>query len=279
METSVCQRWRNGRASWRPAGELFDPRAFEVAEIPDDTTAEAYVVPAHYSHSYPNALRRFGLYARRGPLVGCVVFSEPMVDAVLRPWRRGDAMELGRLVLDDEVPGNAESWFVRRCLDAVAGDVAGVVSYSDPEPRADAAGRVVFCGHVGTVYQALNAVYTERTGPKTLRLFGDATEFSNRAASKIRAFARGDAKCGRGWRYAVKQLVGHGAREPEPGENLHAWMRAELARLTRTQRHRGNHRYAWALTPGARRDLRRDTPRSLEYPKFNSRACQIAGAA
>lgn len=65
MLTSVCVRWHAGRASWRPAAELFEAAAFEVATIDSDTTARAFVVPAHYSHSYPAARRRFGLYTRR----------------------------------------------------------------------------------------------------------------------------------------------------------------------------------------------------------------------
>ena len=267
MLTSVCVRWHAGRASWRPAAELFEAAAFEVATIDSDTTARAFVVPAHYSHSYPAARRRFGLYTRRGALVGCAVFSAPTQASVLRPWSMADAVELGRLVLLDEVPGNAESWFVARCFEQLRREFAGVVSFSDPEPRTDAAG-VTFVGHIGTVYQALGATYTGRGAEKTQRIFADGTEFPNRAASKLRQLERGH-------RAVVEALVAHGAEAPSRGADLHAWMRAELARLTRTHRHRGNHRYAWGLTPAARRDLARSTP-ALTYPKFNSRACRVA---
>ncbi len=268
MLTSVCVRWHAGRASWRPAAELFEAAAFEVATIDSDTTARAFVVPAHYSHSYPAARRRFGLYTRRGALVGCAVFSAPTQASVLRPWSMADAVELGRLVLLDEVPGNAESWFVARCFEQLRREFAGVVSFSDPEPRTDAAGVVTFVGHIGTVYQALGATYTGRGAEKTQRIFADGTEFPNRAASKLRQLERGH-------RAVVEALVAHGAEAPSRGADLHAWMRAELARLTRTHRHRGNHRYAWGLTPAARRDLARSTP-ALTYPKFNSRACRVA---
>ena len=50
-----CQRWRERRDSYRPAGEVIDPRRFEVAPIPDDTTARAFVEAHHYSASYPAA--------------------------------------------------------------------------------------------------------------------------------------------------------------------------------------------------------------------------------
>ena len=185
--------------------------------------------------------------------------AQPMRDEALRPWGRTDAMELGRLVLLDDVRANAESWFVARCFDALRADgLAGVVSHPDPEARTDESGRVVFAGHIGTVYQALGAVYTGRASPRTMRLTADGRELSNRAASKIRA---GD----QGVRYATLQLVEAGARAPSPGEDLATWYRAEVARITRAQRHPGNHRYVWALSRGAHRDLRAS---SLPYPKL-----------
>ena len=268
MITTVCQRWRDRRGSYRLAGEPFDPRAHEVFEIADDTTARAFVTAHHYSGTYPAARRRFGLHARFVGLVGVAIYSQPMRDEVLRPWGRVEAMELGRLVLLDEVRANAESWFVRRCFDLLARDgVAGIVSHSDPMPRVDAAGRRVFIGHIGTVYQALGAVYTGRASPRTMRLTADGRELSNRAASKLR---QGD----RGRRYAAEQLVAAGARAPLPGEDLAAWYRAEVQRVTRAQRHPGNHRYVWALSRAAHRDL---VASSRPYPKLG--LCPVARAA
>lgn len=259
MITTVCQRWRERRGVYRLAGEPFDPTAYEVAAIALDGPARAFVEAHHYSGTYPAARRRFGLYARGGALVGVAVFSQPMRDEALRPWARADAMELGRLVLLDDVRANAESWFVARCFDALRRDgLAGVVSHSDPEARTDASGAQVFAGHIGTVYQALGAVYTGRASPRTMRLTTDGRELSNRAASKIRTGERGA-------RYATAQLVAAGARPPSQGEDLAAWYRAEIARITRTQRHRGNHRYVWALSRASHRDL---AASSLPYPKL-----------
>lgn len=269
MLVDACQRWASGRAAWRPAGELFNPLAFEVAPTKAAREVRAFVKAHHYSRGCGSTVRMFALHARGGALVGAAVFSSPQVNAVLRPWRKGDALELGRLVLLDEVPGNAESWFVRRCLDALAREgLAGVVSFSDPEPRVDGDGALLFPGHIGVVYQSLGAVYTGRGSRKTQYLLADGREFPNRAQSKIR-------KGERGVRYAVKALVAEGAREPAPGEDLAAWLRAERARLTTQRSHQGNHRYAWGLTAGARRDLARETP-GMGYPKFNLRACRAA---
>lgn len=268
MITSFCQRWRQHYGVYRLAGEHFDPRALEVFAMRGDNEPKAFVEAHHYSRSYPPARRRFGLHMRFVGLVGVAVFSQPMKDEVLRPWGRDVALELGRLVLLDEVESNAESWFVRRALDLLRREgFAGVVSHSDPEPRRDAEGRYVFAGHVGTVYQSLGAAYTGRASRRTMRLLDDGREFSNRAASKLR-------KGERGRRYAMGQLLAAGAREPAPSEDLAAWYRAEVARLTRPQPHPGNHRFVFALTEGAKRDLAREP--SLSYPKFNARACRAA---
>jgi hypothetical protein len=50
----VCQRWKNRRHSWRPAGEGgFDPARYRVREMPNDLvhTAKAFVRAHHYSGS------------------------------------------------------------------------------------------------------------------------------------------------------------------------------------------------------------------------------------
>lgn len=70
-----------------------------------------------------------------------------------------DGVELGRLLLLDDVPGNGESWFVAECLRRLRkAGLAGVVSFADPAPRFGKDGTVITPGHLGTVYQALNAV-------------------------------------------------------------------------------------------------------------------------
>jgi len=81
METSVCQRWLSGRHSWRPAGELIDPRRFEVAPV-EAADAKAFVRAHHYSRSCCSLVRRHGLYAG-GALVGVAVApaAPPVVEA------------------------------------------------------------------------------------------------------------------------------------------------------------------------------------------------------
>lgn len=236
------QRWRDRRDSYRPAGEVIDTARYEVAAIPDDTTAKGFVLQHHYSGAYPSARYRFGLYTEQR-LVGVAVYSVPSNDKTLTNVFRGvpamDATELGRFVLLDSVPGNGETWFLARTFEALRAEgLVGVVSFSDPMPRVSSAGIAVFPGHLGTIYQAHNAVYLGRGTARTLRLLPSGQVLSARALQKIRAGERGQE-------YAVEQLVRAGAA-PLTGDPR-AWVRTWVPLVTRPLRHAGNHRYAWTL--------------------------------
>ena len=257
MIVDHCQRWGGGRASYRPAGEPIETARYEVAPIAGDAAAKAFVLAHHYAKSYPAARFRAGLYTG-GALVGVAVFSVPMSEGALRPFGVDDAVELGRLVLLDEVPANGESWFLARAFEVLRREGLGaVVSFSDPEVRTDATGTTVFLGHAGTCYQASNAVYTGKATPRTLHLLPDGTVLSARTVQKIRARERG-------WQHAVAQLVAHGAEAPVDGADLRAWLAGQLPRVTRRRRHHGNHRYLFPLNRAARRAC----PASLPYPKL-----------
>lgn len=255
------QRWRGRRLVWRP-DDVIDPRRFEVSETDSDTLVRAFVEEHHYSGTYPAALRRFLLWDL-GELVGTAVFSQPSRKAVVRKvwptWSTAEVFELGRLVLRDRVPGNGESWFVARCFELLRGDVAGVISFSDPVPRRASSGAVVFPGHIGQVYQATNGAYLGRSSPMTIRLFPDGTVLSNEACGKLRQ--------GRtGWRYAAAQLERWGAAPMREGEDgrayLHRWWH-----LTTGMRHHGNHRYAWVIDPRSRVARRELSARAQAYPR------------
>ena len=286
MRTDHCQRWTARRASYRPAGEPFDPSAYEVADIGDDTTARAFVEAHHYSASYPAARFRYGLYSRSslhgregGRLVGVAVFSTPARAEVTTNWMRGEPaehVELGRFVLLDHVRANAESWMIARCFDRLRGEgITGVVSFSDPCPRVlpgpDGRPERVFGGHIGTIYQATNAVYAGRSRARMLRLFASGPArgrvFSDRTAAKLRAADRGHAG-------AAAQLVAAGAEPPQrfadgsaDPDALRAWADLWIPRVCVPMRHRGNHRYLHALRSGVlnERAMREVRP----YPKLD----------
>lgn len=255
MNTPIVQRWLFGRDSYRPAGEPINTRDYDVADIAGDVEAKQFVLAHHYSGTYPAARFRCGLY-RHGQLVGVAVFSHPCHERVLTSVFPGDALtsvELGRFVLLQDVPANGETWMLGQCFRSLrARGIRGVVSFSDPMSRTSADGRRVFPGHIGTIYQAHNGQYTGRATPRTLRLLPDGTVMSARALQKIRT---GD----RGWRYAAAQLETAGA--PALSGDRREWLRAALA-VTRPVRHRGNHRYAWALDRRSQIALA-----SFPYPK------------
>ena len=257
------QRWRDHQSSSRPAGEPIRTADYEVACIDDDTTAKSFVVTHHYSSTYPAARERFGLY-RHGALVGVAIFSQPSNNATLAifPGAPIESYELGRFVLLDDVPGNGETWFLARCFEQLrALGALGVVSFSDPFPRATEDGRRVFPGHVGTIYQASNAVYLGRARAEKLLLLPDATTLHRRTLAKIVAREKGS-------RYAAEKLVAHGASPLGDDDDPRAWLDTWLPKLTRSVQHPGNHKYAWIL----QRRHRRALSASLPYPKLHQEA-------
>ena len=249
----LTQRWRAGRDYYRPAGETIQTSAYEVAPIASDKIAKAFILEHHYSGSFPAARFRYGLY-HQGELVGVAVFSVPCNPAALRELPGGEGVELGRFVLLDSVPANGETWFLARCFELLAlQGIPGVVSFSDPMPRRSA-GRVVFGGHLGTIYQAHNAVYLGRARADKLLLLPDGRTLHRRSLSKLRS---GD----KGWRRVAETLQAFGAEAP--GEDLRAWADRWVPEITNAVRHPGNHKYAWTIG----RRYRRHLPASLPYPK------------
>jgi hypothetical protein len=267
MLTPVVQRWRDRRSSYRPAGETIDRSRYEVAPIPDDTTARRFILEHHYSGSYPNARFRFGLYWSE-LLVGVAVFSHPVNDCIFDVFGgdRRECLELGRLVLLDAAPANAESFFIAQCFGLLRlQGIRGVVSFSDPVRRTTADGRLVLAGHVGTIYQATNAVYTGTSKGRNRLLLPDGTLLHERALAKIRAR---DSR----WESAAKPLILAGAKPLLAHEDAAAWVKRWAARLCRPLHHSGNHRYLFGLD----RQMKKHLPPSLPYPKFCPDALPLA---
>jgi hypothetical protein len=264
----ICQRWRDRRPRYRPAGEVFDTSRAAVDEIGRDI-AKAFTVRHHYAGTFPAARFSAGLFVKgrfeRDELVGVAIFAGPVHQAIVPKYFEGlepnAGAVLARLVLLDQVAANAESWFVARAFRLLRPrkSIDGVLSYSDPLERIDADGRVVKRGHVGTVYQALNASYRGRSRAQLMVLSRDGRVVDGRAMSKLR-----NDESGAG--YAYDQLRALGAPDRRPLETGHGYVARALEEGGfQAVRHPGNHTYTWWL--GDQR--RRPAWTNLPYPKAN----------
>lgn len=261
MNGDLCQRWNRRTASWRHTSEGgFDPSRYLVVAI-DERPARDFVVTHHYSASWPAARLRYGMVDLATlDLVGVAVLGIPMSVKVLTgafptltPYTQ--SLELSRLVLLDEVPANAESWFVTQAFGLAADrGILGVVAFSDPMPRM-IGGTLTMPGHVGIIYQACNARYVGRGTPRTLTVLPDNTVLTARSIAKVTGGERG------AWG-VLDRLHALGAPIGAP-------LREQLAALgARRVRHPGNHKFC--LKTGDRRQRRRTlfSLGSEQYPKI-----------
>lgn len=265
-----CQRWRDGNHSFRhPRDGGFDPNNYTVEPI-DELTAKRYVVTNHYSGTYPAASRRYGLF-EDDRLAGVMVLGVPAsrgalsnVLPSLEPYK--ESLELSRFVLDDECPANSESWFLARGFElAATSGIRGIVSFADPVPR-KLDDRVIFPGHIGTIYQATNARYTGRGTARTLTLLPTGEVFNDRSAQKVRGRERGHE-------HVEKKLIAMGARPLRAGERPNAWLTEALEDVGATRfRHGGCHRYVFAIGETRRQRKLVEITGNWPYPKLRDAA-------
>lgn len=267
MLVTRSQRWRERRSLYIADRDTVRPQDYDVRPI-EERCARDFVCSHHYAGSFPAARLSIGLFAAGGAaLKGVAVFSVPMNQAVT-PKHTGladprAAVELGRLVLLDEVPQNGESHFVSRafrCLRAEKPEILAVVSYADPTPRFGEAGELVKPGHIGQAYQALSACLRGRTPPRPHFILPKGQVVSERALAKIRAQDQGH-------RYAAAQLDAGGVEPRRPHEDPRAWVSRLIAEgQIRRRLGAGKYVYAWPLTMAARL-AGRDLP-TLPYPRL-----------
>lgn len=124
-----------------------------------------FVIEHHYSHGIHNGPMCFGLFFDED-LVGVCAFAAPSSEnvraSVFGVEHKRSVTELHRLVLLDEVPKNAESFFIVRALKELKAQrpyYNAVISFADPTQN-----------HVGTIYQATNALYCGRSAPAVFYL-------------------------------------------------------------------------------------------------------------
>ncbi len=259
MTGGRSQRWRDRRAMYVPDCSVIDPREFGVDVIHCHRQAKPFVVANHYSGSMPATRLSVGLFRKTGVaasrLVGVAAFTVGMNPASTMAHLglpQDQAVELGRLVITDEVAGNGESWFGRRAFSTLRGvlpAVIGVLAYSDPVERRSPDGTLIKPGHVGQIYTALSATRLGRARPRIQLLTPDGQPFSERAASKIR-----NGEIGRD--YAIHELVRRGAARPIGDPRL--WFDDLVASgFLRRSPHPGNFVFGFSLTRRAKNAAKR----------------------
>ena len=124
----------------------------------DYHTAQSFVIKYHYLHRRSPYKYAFGLF-QDGALVGVCIFARPFSSQLQKmicgEEESQNVIELTRLCVHDDQPKNTESWFVAQCLNSGIINEDIIVSFADES-----------VGHNGTIYQALNFMYTGLTNKK-----------------------------------------------------------------------------------------------------------------
>ena len=116
--------------------------------------AVQFVKTHHYSRSAHEGWWRRGLYVR-DELKGVTIYNAGGITARDHPFgpeRRSEVIHHHRLALAADCPRNTATWFLARAMRELSSDrpeLRAVLTYADTA-----------AGHSGTIYQALNGLYT-----------------------------------------------------------------------------------------------------------------------
>jgi len=118
----------------------------------DSKVANAMTIENHYLHRRASSMFCFGLFDGE-EMIGTVIYGKPASNAlcvgVCGPDESKQVIELTRLWIKDGTPKNTESYLIGRSLKLLPTDYDIIVSYAE-----------IGAGHIGTVYQATNWIYT-----------------------------------------------------------------------------------------------------------------------
>jgi hypothetical protein len=129
---------------------------YTISRIPYDE-AMKIVIREHYLHRKAPCSVAFGLHLG-GCIKGVVCYgtpsSAPLRRGIAGIENAGNVVELTRLWICDSVPKNGESFLIGRTIKSCGKEI--VVSFAEIDQ-----------GHVGTVYQATNWLYTGLSAKRT----------------------------------------------------------------------------------------------------------------
>jgi len=124
-----------------------------VRSIPKNQTYE-WLLKKHYAKRIPSIVYSFGLYFDNKLVGVCTYGIPPQQNCLLLCGEKykDNAIELNRLIKNDNLDKNVQSWFVAQTFNLLPKPMI-VLSYADPNN-----------GHFGYTYQALNFLYTGEGG-------------------------------------------------------------------------------------------------------------------
>ena len=130
----------------------------------DERLARLAAIEKHYLHRPCPISWAWGIVIDeklRGALTVGRPCSRTVCAGVCGPNRAADVFELNRLWLHESLPSNSESQFIGWCVRELRKTNRNVilVSYADTKPSEGAPE-----GHLGTIYQSTNWVYTGNDG-------------------------------------------------------------------------------------------------------------------
>lgn len=121
----------------------------------DKFQCKDWLIHKHYAKRMPSITYSFGLFDDTNTLVGVCTFGAPPsihLQNCCTEKYKDFTIELNRLVKNDDLEKNVQSFFVSRCFKLLPQPLI-IISYSDPN-----------YGHNGYTYQALNFLYTGKVG-------------------------------------------------------------------------------------------------------------------
>lgn len=126
---------------------------YHVKSVPKEQTYE-WLLKKHYAKRIPSIVYSFALYQDQFVKGVCTYGIPPQNNCLLMCGEeyKEHAIELNRLIKEDGLEKNVQSWFVAQTFKLLPKPMI-VLSYADPNN-----------GHHGYTYQALNFLYTGEGG-------------------------------------------------------------------------------------------------------------------
>lgn len=143
--------------------EEYTVREMKPREVSD------WMITHHYLHREPRAKFAFGLF-KDNEMVGACTYGMPPI-ALNKKFEPFQIFDLNRVALVEHQDKNLVSWFISQTLKQFPVTPAIIISFADPN-----------IGHAGTIYQALNFIYTG-TGRKTEKYIINGEEVAPRTMS------------------------------------------------------------------------------------------------